>query len=224
MKKLSIAVAAVAAALNLSAHAYEPGDFILRAGAATVAPDDDSGAININGVGAVGGTGVGVDNNTQLGITGTYIFAPHWGIELLAATPFEHDVSAKGLGGFGVNDIGTVKHLPPTLSVQYYFAEAGAAFQPYVGLGINYTIFFDESLSSEAKTNLGASGLDLDDSVGIAGEIGFDYAFDQHWRLNVSVWKIDLDTTATLNTALGKAKVDVDIDPWVYMAGIAYRF
>lgn len=207
-----------------SAHAYEAGDFVVRAGAALAQPEDSSGAIAINGIGKVAGTGAGVGDDTQLGLTASYIVAPHWGIELLAATPFEHEITGKGLGGFGVHKIGSTKHLPPTLSVQYYFAEAESAWQPYVGLGINYTVFFSEKLSSEAKAGLGASHLELDDSVGLAMQAGLDWRIDRNWLINVAVWKVDIDTTATLNTALGKAKVDVDIDPWVYMLAVGYRF
>lgn len=227
MKKKSAGFAAVAVGLmglSLAAQAYEAGDMVLRAGAALAKPSDSSGKIKIDGVGAVNGTGVGVGSDTELGLTGSYIFAPHWGVELLASTPFEHDISAKGLGGFGVSKIGSVKHLPPTLSVQYYFADTHSEIQPYVGLGVNYTVFFDEHLSNEAKTGLGASNLHLDNSLGLAAEVGLDWAINKNWLINVSVWKVDMNTTATVDTALGKAEVDVAIDPWVYMIGAGYKF
>jgi outer membrane protein len=211
-------------ALSTPAMAHEVGDFVVRAGAALAQPEDSSSAISINGIGKVAGTGAGVGNDTQLGLTASYIVAPHWGIELLASTPFEHEITGKGLGGFGVDKLGTTKHLPPTLSLQYYFAAPQSAWQPYVGVGINYTLFFSESVSREAKTGLGASDLQLDDSVGLALEAGLDWTLADHWLVNVSVWKADMDTTATVNTALGKAKVDVDIDPWVYMVAVGYRF
>lgn len=227
MQRFIAGLAAVAAGvmgIGTEVRAHDAGEFVVRAGAALVAPDDSSGAIAIAGIGKVGGTGVGVDDDTQLGLTVSYIFAPHWGVELLAATPFEHEISGKGLGGFGVDKIGTTKHLPPTVSVQYYFADPQSAWQPYVGVGVNYTTFFSENLSGAAKTGLGASNLQIDDSWGIAFQAGLDWAIDAHWLLNVAVWNVDIDTTATLNTALGKAKVDVEIDPWVYMIGVGYRF
>lgn len=227
MKKVSVGILAITAGMfgaSFAAHAYETGDFVVRAGAALAQPSDSSGKIKIEGIGPVGGTGVGVGNDTQLGLTGSYMVAPHWGVELLASTPFEHEITAKGLGGFGVEKIGSVKHLPPTLSVQYYFAQPQAVVQPYVGLGVNYTIFFDEKLSNEAKSGLGASNLHLDNSVGLAAEVGLDWAINSNWLLNASIWKVDMNTTATLNTALGKAKVDVDINPWVYMVGVGYKF
>lgn len=227
MKKMSVGVMAITAGMfgaSFAAQAYETGEYVVRAGVAMAQPSDSSGKIKIDGIGSVGGTGVGVGDDTQLGLTGSYIFAPHWGVELLASTPFEHEITAKGLGGFGVDKIGSVKHLPPTLSVQYYFAQPQSAIQPYVGLGVNYTIFFDEQLSSEAKSGLGASDLQLDNSLGLAVEVGLDWALNSHWLVNASIWKVDMNTTATVNTALGKAKVDVGIDPMVYMVGVGYKF
>ena len=210
--------------MSTNAQAYEAGDMILRVGAASANPSDSSSNIKIQGIGSVAGTGVEVGSNTQVGLTGTYMLSPNLGIELLASTPFKHDIDAKGLGGFNVKNLGSTKHLPPTLSVQYYPMGSGSAFQPYVGLGVNYTLFFSEELSSSAKNNLGASDLKLDDSVGLAGELGMDWAINDKWLLNVAVWKVKMNTTATLDTALGKAKVDVDIDPWVFMASAGYKF
>ena len=224
MKKLSIGIAAIAAGvmgLSMTAQAYEVGDMILRVGAATVDPKEDSDAVKLNGS-KVSSLDVSADSNTQVGITGTYIFAPHWGIELLAATPFEHDVDLNSNGDKFIK-LGSIKHLPPTLSVQYYFAEATSKFQPYVGLGLNYTTFFDESLTSEAKA-AGFSHLQLDDSFGLAVEAGLDYMIDDHWTLNASVWKIDINTTATADLGANRVKVDYELDPLVYMVGIGYKF
>ncbi len=228
MKKtlLSSAVAtAILAAMPLTAMSYEGGDFILRVGAAKVSPNDDSSLISVQDLGGdVAGTGVGVESDTQVGITATYMLNSHWGIGLLASTPFEHDLTAKGLSGFGVTDIGSVEHLPPTLSIQNYFLGGNGAFQPYVGVGINYTVILDEELSSQMKTELGATSMDIDDSIGLSIQAGFDYALNDNWLINAAVWRMDIDTTATIKSAVGKIKVDVDVDPWVYMVSIGYKF
>ena len=208
-------------------NAYEAGDWILRVGYAVVDPRDNSGDLSVQGVGKLDGTGVGVDGATALGITASYMITPHWGIELLAASPFEHDVTSKGLGGLGVADgtrLGSVKHLPPTVSVQYYFLAPESRLQPYAGLGLNYTMFFDESESSQAKSALGATNLNLDDSFGFAAEAGLDWRVDEHWLVNASVWRVQIETDATVDTALGRAKTSVAINPWVYMLAVGYRF
>lgn len=213
-------LAAGIALLSLTAHAHKEGDWILRAGAAVVEPDESSDALSTSGAGTLAGTSVGVDSGEALGITVAYMLTDRIGLELLAATPFEHDVS---VGGLGV-DLGSVQHLPPTLSVQYYFLP-GSAIRPYVGVGINYTTFFSEDLSNEAKSGLGASNLELDDSVGLAAQIGIDWQLGDNWLLNAAVWRIDLETTATLDTtAVGRVKTDVTLDPWAYMIGLGYKF
>ena len=207
-----------------SALAYEAGDLILRAGVASVQPDEDSSTLEINGTGAVG-TSAGVGNSDQLGLTLTYMLAPNWGIGVLAATPFEHDITAHGVTSASI-DAGEAKQLPPTVTLQYFPMDSSSAFQPYVGVGINYTIFFSEDVDSDLETAIGASGdLELDDSIGLAAQVGFDYALNEHWVLNASVWYLDIDTEATFKFDNGtRIEADVDVDPWVYMIGLGYVF
>ncbi len=67
--------------------------------------------------------------------------------------------------------------------------------------------------------------LSLDDSWGLSLQVGLDYHINDKWLLNAAVWNLDIETTATIKTAnLGKIKTDVDIDPWVYMVGVGYKF
>lgn len=178
-------IAAIAALTSTNVLAHKEGDFIIRAGAATVSPNDSSGDVL-----DTAGVKFGVDSNTQLGLTFGYMFTDNISLEVLAASPFSHNISATGLG-----DIAETKHLPPTLMVQYYFGQANSDFRPYVGAGINYTVFFDESLNQGAK-DLGLSDLSLDDSWGLAANIGMDYMINEDWFLNASVWYADIGTTA----------------------------
>ncbi|WP_299579834.1 OmpW family outer membrane protein [uncultured Microbulbifer sp.] len=224
------ATAALTAVLSAPVLAYEEGSFIVRGGMATVAPDTNSSALSINGD-AQNGTGVDVENGSALGLTGVYMFRDHWGVELVAATPFSHEINAEGLGP--TFELGETKHLPPTLLLQWYPMEPQSAIQPYVGLGVNYTAFFDEEITSTGNAtlkSLGASGdskLSLDNSFGLAAEAGIDFAFgaDQRWLFNMSVFWMDIETDATVKVpGLGKVTANVDIDPLVYMAGLGYRF
>jgi outer membrane protein len=219
----------LAAALLASAgaSAYEAGDWIVRGGAVMVAPNDDSSNLDLAGA-QLAGTGVEVDDNTQLLLNVTWMAIEHVGVELLAATPFEHSVDSKGLAGLGLGlsdvEVGSVKHLPPTLTVLWYPMESVAAFQPFIGAGINYTIFFQEDTSGAAQAALGARNLELDDSWGLAARAGFDYMLNDCWSLHAGVYYLGIDTKASLDTALGKVGVDVDINPWVYTVGLGYRF
>src|SRR5690554_6291316 len=226
MKKVLVLAAALAAATPALAH--EAGSIIVRAGAAHVAPDDSSSSIEVGG-GAVPGTKATVGSDTQLGLTFAYKLTDQIGVELLAATPFSHRVGIGGvdaaLGASGFDGkFAQVKHLPPTLTLQYYPMPSESRWQPYVGAGINYTTFFDEKLSRAQKAN-GFSSLSLSDSWGLAAQAGMDYMINDHLMFNTAVWYIDIDTQATLrHNTLGKTKVDVDIDPWVFMVGLGYTF
>lgn len=208
------------------AAAYEAGDWILRVGATTVAPDEDSQAVRLPTSPATVLPGVGIDNDTQLGIIPVYMVTDTLGFELLAATPFTHDVDVKGAG----LSAGKVTHLPPTLSLQWYPRGGSKGWQPYVGLGLNYTFIYDEKVSGELKGALNGllgaerAELSLDDSFGLAAQLGVDIPIGERWALNFGIWYIDIDSTATIRTDVGNVAFDVSIDPWVYNAGIAWRF
>ncbi|KPU52166.1 ompW family protein [Pseudomonas fluorescens] len=229
---LSASLLALALAAPLAhAHAHEAGDIILRAGAITVNPKADSSSVKVD-QGPLAGTNLGgkatMDSDTQLGLNFAYMITNNWGIELLAATPFEHDVKLKGTALPVANGkLGSLKHLPPTLSVVYYPLDSKSAFQPYVGGGINYTWIYDENLSSDAES-AGFSNFKAKNSWGLAWQVGADYMLTDHVMLNAQVRYIDIDTRATVeNNAIApgtRAKVNVDVDPFVYMVGLGYKF
>jgi outer membrane protein len=221
MKKTLLASSLIALALAAPlAQAHKAGDIIVRAGAVTVDPHESSSDIWVGALGTdVAGTKATLDSNTQLGLNFAYMITDNIGIELLAATPFSHDVGVKGMPGpyAGLNGkLGELKHLPPTLSVVYYPLDASSAFQPYVGAGLNYTWFFDTKLSSAAEDK-GFSGFDLDDSWGLAGLVGLDYMLTDNLLLNAQVRYVDIDTKGTTSFGGREVEVDVDVDPFVYM-------
>ena len=227
MKKiLSTAVMATLMSGALSVQAYEEGDWIVRVGAVTVAPNESSDNIVLPTDPVTVLKGASVGDDTQLGLIGAYMLTNTVGIELLAATPFEHDISVRGTS----IDAGTTKQLPPTLSLQWYPRGGQDGWQPYLGMGVNYTIFFDEEVDPDLENALGALlgastvDLELDDSIGISAQAGVDFPLSENLSLNLGVWYIDLGTTATIKTDVGRVKFDVDIDPLVYNVGIAYRF
>ncbi|MGK2913995.1 MAG: OmpW/AlkL family protein [Porticoccaceae bacterium] len=214
-------VAGVLLAGAVDATAYQAGEMIIRGGIASVQPDESSSALAVNGV-KVPGTGAGVDGDEALGLTFTNMLTSNLGVGVLASSPFKHDVTAKGLGVAA----GSIKHLPPTVTLQYFPLASDSAIQPYVGLGVNYTLFFQESVNSELEAAIGSPGdLSLDNSLGWAGELGVDIAIDEYWVVNGAVWYADIDTDANFKFANGtRVKADVAIDPWVYMLGVGYKF
>ncbi|MEL6301668.1 MAG: OmpW family outer membrane protein [Pseudomonadota bacterium] len=216
--------AGVMLALGSTAVAYEPGTWFIRGGVANVSPDASSSALVLDGT-AIGASSADVEDNTQLGLTFGYMLTDHWAIEVLASTPFTHEITADtGALGLGTIDAGETTHLPPTVSLQYWFADSSSTFQPYVGAGLNYTLFFDEDVDAQLEGVLGPGDLSLDASLGLALQAGFDYALTDKLALNVGVWWVDIDTDAKFNFAANQLTTEVEIDPLVYSVSLGWRF
>ena len=154
----------------------------------------------------------------------TYFFNKNIAAELILATA-QHDVTATNVAAVGGADVklGDVWVLPPTVTLQYHFTDMGQ-FKPYVGAGINATLFYNEDEGSTADN------IDYDPSFGPALQIGFDYDLDGQpggWAFNADVKKIWINTDVTVDftTALGATvDADVDINPLVVGLGFGYKF
>lgn len=193
------AVAALGMGIAGSAQAFEPGDWLIRAGGSYVSPKSDNHDV------------VSVESASSFTFNVSYMMTDIWGLELLAAYPFKHDIE--------LNDgtkVGSTEHLPPTLTLQYHFRPT-EALQPYLGFGVNYTNFFSEKTTGPLE----GSDLSLGDSWGFSGQIGFDYLMNDNWLFNLDARYIDIETKAKLDdSSLGTVK----IDPWVVAVNIGYRF
>lgn len=142
----------------------------------------------------------------------SYFFSPNVALELVLTYPQKHTLKAGG------TEIGTLKHLPPTLSAQYHFTDLGA-FKPYVGAGLNYTRFSAVNFTPAVVTALNPS-IDKN-SFGLALGAGFDYEIQKNVYFNVDVKKVQIRTDVSSNgTKVGEFKVD----PLLVGVGIGYRF
>ena len=201
MTRIAAALALSTALVTLAGPlaAQSQGDWTVGVGVGYVNPKSNNGTL-------AGGAAT-VDDSTQGIFTVEYFIRDNLGIELLAATPFKHDVSISGIGYAG-----TVKQLPPTLSLNYHFP-TNSAWKPYLGIGVNYTTFFEES------SPLGT--LKLDDSFGVAINAGVDYQISDRGALRLNARWINIETDATLNgAAIGTA----EIDPLVIGVQYVHRF
>lgn len=198
MKKAVLA-AALASVIATPAMAFEAGDWLVRAGITNVDPKSNNHPV------------VTADAGAALNLNATYFMTANWSLDILAAIPFNHDINLVDGPKVGETD-----QLPPTVSVQYYFTPE-ARFKPYVGLGLNYTTFFSE----ETTGPLEGVDLELDDSFGLAAQIGFDYMINDNWFATLDARWMDIDTEAKLD---GESIGDVEIDPFVYGLSFGYRF
>lgn len=204
---LTLATLVITSALATSAFAGaassanpQAGDWLIRARAIGVIPDESSDL----SVAAE----AKVDNNYVPEFDFTYFLTQNWALELIAAVS-PHDVSTDT----GI-DAGSAWLLPPTLTLQYHFTDFDG-FKPYVGAGINYTHFFNEKGSAALGT------VDYDDSFGPAFQVGVDVPIAENTYANLDVKKVFINTDAAWS---GGVTADVDIDPWIIGVGVGYRF
>ncbi|VAW39879.1 Outer membrane protein W precursor [hydrothermal vent metagenome] len=228
MKLNKTILASIVALMGVSTAplAVEKGDWILHVRAININPNDDSSVLNVGGT-DLPGTGVSVSSGNSLDLSLAYMLTDNFAIELLADLSSKHDVSVFGLPADlqvadGTNVVET-NVLPPTLFAQYHFNPKGKV-RAYVGAGLNFTLFFNDDLTTAAQTALGASNLDMDSSFGLAGQFGIDFAMSNDWSFNIDAKYIQIDTTATFDSTLGPISVDVDINPWVLGIGFGKTF
>lgn len=190
---LPLAAALALGAAAFPSHAQARGDWALGIGVHRVNPKSDNGTL-------AGGTlPLRIDSDTKPTVSLEYFVADNLGLELLAAWPFEHDINIAGLGR-----VGSTKHLPPTLTLQYHFNSAGRV-APFVGAGLNYTTFFSERTSGA----LAGSDLKLGDSWGLAAHAGVDFALNERSAVRVDARWMDIDSSVHVDGAnLGKAHID----------------
>lgn len=185
------------------AAAQSAGDWTLGIGIGSVQPVSRSGR--------AAGAELEIDAATRPTITVEYFLRDRIGIELMASTPFRHDITLAGWGR-----IGSVTHLPPILSLQYHHATGGRV-TPFVGIGLNLTNFFDE----RTEGVLAGSDLRLRNSSGVALHAGADIAVSDRTSLRADIRWIDLDSDVILNgDMIGSAR----IDPVVFGASYVMRF
>ncbi|MDO5504956.1 MAG: OmpW family outer membrane protein [Pseudoxanthomonas suwonensis] len=202
-KLAPLALALVAVLAAPAALAQSAGSWSVGLGAHNVDPKSDNGSLDT----ALGVVKLDVGANVRPTITAEYFVADNLGVEVIAALPFQHDIDVVGVG-----TVGSTKHLPPTVSLNYHFGAPDATVKPYVGAGVNYTWFFSE------KTEGVLNGVDLSlkNSWGLAAQAGIDFAIG-NGALRLNVRHIDIDTDVSLNgTKVGTAS----IDPLVY--GVHY--
>ncbi len=172
------------------------------------------------------GGDIAISNNLIPELDFTYFFTENFSLELILGTT-KHDVntvasSLVAIGGPASADVelGTVWLLPPTLTAQYHFNMYN--FRPYVGAGINYTLFYSEKAGNTVQD------ISYDNAFGFAFQGGFDYDLNDKWFLNIDAKYILLNTNVTVdasNLASGLSiPAKVNINPLLIGFGVGMRF
>ena len=196
ISRTAVAVSAALVVLLPGAASAQEGPWLVRVRAINLdSANKDSTGLDLS-----------INNKVIPELDISYFFTPEWSAELVLTYPQKQTLSA------GTAEIGTLKHLPPTLTAQYHFTGLGG-FVPYVGAGVNYTHF--------SSVNLPA-GVDVKrNSYGLAAQIGVDVPLTKSLSLNVDVKKVQIRTDVSAGgTTLGKFK----IDPLLVGVGLGWRF
>lgn len=202
-----------------SAPVYAPIDdsfdpFLVRVGALGVLP-------NASGASIAGGPiyNASVTNNVVPELDLTYFITKHWAVEAICC--LSHHTLEGSLTPFGIkNNIANSTLFPPTVTLQYHFALG--QWDPYVGVGANYTWFFETKSQLTQALGYGNNAVKLNSSAGVAFNAGVDYYLTKHWVLNADAKYLVLDTQG--NTPFGTNTVKVNIDPWLVRLAVGYRF
>ena len=213
--KLLVGAALAASALTAIPAQADEGPFEIRLRAVYLDFAQKSDAIPALGVPA---DAITVNKKTIPDIDLEFFFTKHFSTELVLTYPQTQTVTVQGVG-----DIGTFKHLPPTLTAKWNFMP-DSAFRPYVGIGVNLTLISSVNLAVPAVTGVVASPIPLDlssSSVGFAGQAGFDFKVADHWFLNLDVKYVQLGSDVK---AGGATLTKVKLDPWLLGGGVGYRF
>ncbi len=205
MKKLGL-IALSISLITISQNCFAQNDWIIRGRAVYVRTDVKSTVSDIGG--KVGATS---DLTPELDIT--KFITPNIAAELIAGTT-RHDISLKGSAAGNSVGLGSVKLLPPTLTLQYHFSPT-ETIRPYAGAGLNYTIFYG------AKTGGAATSLQYQNHLGYALQAGLDYMIDKKVSINFDIKKIFLKTRVQVNDAY---TANVRLDPWLFGVGMGYHF
>lgn len=186
------------------------GDFMIGLSVIGVVP------VNGGDVDLIGGT-PDVSNSVTGQLDFTYFFTPNISLNLIAATT-RHDAEVSN-SAIGLVDLGHVWALPPALTVQYHPLPA-SRYSPYVGVGVNYTMFYGEGGGYSAPV----LKVDVENSFGFALNAGIDIELAPNWLLNFDVKWIYMRPDVTVDTAVGRINATANIDPFVFGVGVRYRF
>lgn len=198
----------------------ESGNFMVRVLGTVVAPDAEA-TVSAGGA-VIPGADADVSTEVIPALTLSYFLTKNVAVELFCCFA-KHEAEGKGSIN-ALNEIADTWIFPPALTLQYHFDGFGS-LKPYLGVGFQYINFFN---TGDGDNVLGATSVDIDDAVGFTLQAGVDMSLGGGWYLNADVKKTWLDTEVTWHNAAAAGgadvRADLDLDPWIFSAGLGYRF
>jgi len=223
MKKIQFSACALLALTSASVFAQ---DNTFRAGIINLGLHSQSPDLTSNGPAFLTPqpAGLTVGNATTVLFGFTRKLTDHFDLDVVAGLPPKHDVYGRGtLGPYGI--IAKVKQRAPTAFINYNFGDVTNKFRPFVGLGVNYTQFFDATSTPLGDIATGGpTKIQLKESYGFAAQIGASYKFTDRWSIVGSVATADVKSDMTATTGSIERKTTINFRPVVLTLGIGYSF
>lgn len=221
------------AAGTLLASASAMAQYTIQVGGAYVDPNS-SATTAVGPLTPLGAISLKVKPQSTMFFSVSRALNDHWDLQLALGLPPVHDVALKVANAAALPAsvaaqegvvIGKVTQIAPALFFNYKLGEAGSAFRPFVGLGVNYTKFDPaETTPANDAINGGPTKIKLTDSWGLAWQAGVVYQLDKKWSVSGTYTSADVKTTVTTNTLGIERKVDVTFDPAVFILAVGYSF
>ncbi len=221
MKTRYALLAIALAAASTGTFAQKAGSFTLDVGFTRLSPQVKSGDLSAP---AFPNTKADVSDATSLSGGVSYMFNDNIALNVPLGLGFKHDLTgAARAQGFGV--LGTVKALPITALAQYRFGAANAQFRPYVGAGLTYAVFYDETSNAAltALTNPGGppTTFSVKDKIAPTVQLGMIFNINEKWYVNAHYAKTFLKTRANFSTNQTQA---ITLNPDAFSIGVGYKF
>ncbi|MES2296446.1 MAG: OmpW family outer membrane protein [Pseudomonadota bacterium] len=226
MKTTPFAACALAGLAMLASHAASAQQNTVRGGLAYLTIHSSSPNLTSNGPDFLTPqpAGITVDNASTIMLGYTRALDEHWDLDFALGIPPAHDVRGRDmLAPFGVT--AKVKQAAPTVFGNYNFGAAKDALRPFVGVGVNFTHFYDgQSTASGDIATGGPTKISLTNSVGLALQAGLNYKLFDGWSIGASVATAKVKSDMTATTGSIERKTTIDFKPVVYTAYVAYSF
>ena len=213
---------ALAFGVCASASAQTAGTWSVSAGINNISPQGSTDALSAP---AIVNSTTKVSSDMEPILEVSYMFTDHISAEFGIGSIYKHDLSGSGsLSGAG--KLGSLEQLPPTIFAQYHFLDADSPYRPYVGLGVTYAIFRDESgsgtLTAVSNTGGQPTTFTVDNAWGVTPQLGMTLTFpDKKWFIDGMIGKTYISTTVHLSTG---QSATAPLNPIVTSLVVGYRF
>ena len=154
----------------------------------------------------------------------------NWVVELAAGVPPTTHTYGKGPATVGSvpfdgQEVATAKWFSPTLLLEYQFLDPSKALRPFVGVGVNYTHFYDlQSTAAGDAANGGPTRVSLSSSWGPAATVGAVYRITReiHLTASYSAARVDSDYQSDTSGVVRQTKIHFNPRTWVLAVGYSF--